>query len=139
MKYLMGNDTFFQRVEEELYPDVFSPPLQPVVTLMLDLIRQGQVPLSKTLVGALRDRRAQEMVSGWLLDPSGSGPEAGEAVQLIINLARKRVRSELLRARRELAGREGLEEDRSLILRRCAALQKELQSLPSRIREKAGL
>jgi DNA primase len=139
LKYLMGNDTFLQRVEEELYPDVFSPPLQPVVTLMLELIRQGRVPLSKTLVGALRDRRAQEMVSGWLLDPAGSGPEADEAVQLIINLARKRVRSELLRARRELAAREGLEEDRSLILRRCAALQKELQSLPSRIREKAGL
>ncbi|MDP8235579.1 MAG: DNA primase [Candidatus Erginobacter occultus] len=139
LKYLMGNDTFFRRVEEELYPDVFSPPLQPVVTLMLELIRQGQVPLSKTLVGALRDRRAQEMVSGWLLDSDGSGPEVGEAVQLIINLARKRVRSELLRARRELAAREGLEEDRALILRRCAALQKELQSLPSRIREKAGL
>ncbi len=139
LKYLMGDDTFFRRVEEELYPDVFSPPLQPVVTLMLELIRQGQVPLSRTLVGALRDRRAQEMVSGWLLDPAGSDPEAGEAVQLIINLSRKRVRSELLRARRELAGREGLEEDRALILRRCAALQKELQSLPSRIREKAGL
>lgn len=139
LKYLIENDKFFRSIEDELSPDVFSPPLRPIVILMIDLIRQGQVPISRTLVAGLRDRQAQEMVSGWLLEPAGSGAEADEAIQLLINLARKGLRSELTRSRRKLAGGEAQDGERSRVLRRCAALQKELQSLPSRIREKVGL
>lgn len=139
LKYLIENDKFLLSMEDELSPDVFSPPLRPIVILMLDLIRHNRVPISKTLLAGLQDRRAQELVSGWLLEPAGAKAEAGEAVQLLIDLARKRLRSELARSRRKLAGGEGEEEERSAVVRRCAALQKELQSLPSRIREKAGL
>lgn len=139
LKYLIEDDKFLGLMKEELTSAAFSPPLQPVVTLMLDLFREGQVPLSRTLVAALRDRPEQEMVSRWLLEPAESGPEISEAVELLINLARKRVRADQARSRRVLAEREASDEDRAAVLRRCADLQKELKSLPSRIREKAGL
>jgi DNA primase len=139
LKFLLEDDKFLKRIAGELSPTAFSPSLQPVVTLVLELFRQGQFPLSRSLVAALRDRKEQEMVSRWLLEPAGSGPEIAEAVELLVNLEKKRVRSELARARRDLAAREGTEEERSVVLRRCATLQKELKLLPSRIREKAGL
>ena len=139
LKYLVEDDKFLGRIEDELNPAAFSPTLQPVVTLILELFREGRVPLSRTLVTALRDGRTREMVSGWLLDPAGGSPELAEAVELLVDLEKKLVRSELARSRRILSAREGTEEETAGILRRCAALQKELRTLPSRIREKAGL
>ncbi len=139
LKYLVEDDRFLGRIEDELHPAAFSPTLQPVVSQILELFREGRVPLSRTLVAALRDGRARELVSGWLLESAGSGPEMAEAVDCLIYLEKKRIKAEQLRLRRELAAREGTEEEAAGVLRRCSALHKELQLLSSRIREKADL
>lgn len=139
LKYLVDDDKFLERIVGELSPVAFSPPLQPVVTQILELFREGRVPLSRTLVSALRDRQEQEMVTRILLEPSGPEIKLEEAAETLISLERKRIKAEQARSRRDLAAREGTEEERTSVLRRCSALQKELKLLPSRIREKAGI
>ena len=138
LKYLVEDDRFLGRIEDELHPAAFSPTLQPVVSLILELFREGRVPLSRTLVSSLRDGRARELVSGWLLETPGSGPRKDEAVDCLIYLEKKRIKAEQRRLRRELGARQGAEEEAE-IQRRCIALARELQLLPSRIREIAGL
>lgn len=139
LKFLVGDDKFLERIAGELSPDAFSPSLQPVVTQVLELFREGRVPLSRTLVPALRGRPEGEIASRMLLESFRPEMKLEEAVDTLIDLERKRIKAEQARARRDLAAREGTEEERSSVLRRCAALQKELKSLSSRIREKAGL
>ncbi len=139
LKFLIEDDNFLKRFAGMLSPAAFSPSLQPVVSLVLELFRQGQLPLSRTLVAALRNRKEQEMVSRWLLEPASGRPDLREAAELFADLEKKRIRAELARARRELAPGGGREEEKAEVLRRCAALQKELKTLPVRIREQAQL
>ncbi len=139
LKYLMENDTLLCCIKDELDPAAFSPPLQPIVALMLKLLGEGKPPLSRKLVSALRDREAQEMVSRWLLESSAAGPGISEAAELLINVQKKRIRAAIAGCRRALASRDGTEESKTALLRESTKLLRDLKELPSRIREKIGL
>jgi len=139
LKFLIEDDKFLDRMAGVITPAAFSPSLQPVVTLILELFRAGRVPLSRTLMAALRDRREQEMVARWLLEPARPEIKLEEAVDTLISLEKKRNKAEQARNRRLLGAREGTEAEKFAARRRCLALAGELRSMPSRIREQAGL
>lgn len=139
LKYIIENDTVFSLIKDELDPAAFSPPLRPVVGLMLDLLREGKTPLSRTLMAALRDRESQEMVSRWLLESHATVPRISEVADLLINIQGNRVKAKIVECRKAVAGHDAAGEESTAILRKSGALTRELKELPSRIREKLGV
>ncbi len=139
LKYLLEHDTVLSLIKDELDPAAFSPLLQPVVTLMLDLLREGKTPLSRTLTTALRDRESQEMVSRWLLEPHADESKMFEVAQLLINIQKKRLKAKIDECRQAVVRNEAAGEEETALLRKSRALTRELEELPARIREKMSV
>ncbi|MDP8215273.1 MAG: DNA primase [Candidatus Euphemobacter frigidus] len=139
LKYLMENDTVLSFVQDELDPEAFSPPLQPIVTLMLELFRQGKTPLSRTLVTVLQDKKSQELVSRWLMEPQSPAPQISEVADLLINIQKKRLRAKINECRKSV-GRRGIAgKEAAAFLGKSIELTRELKELPARIRMKIRL
>jgi len=139
LKYLLENDRVLSLIKDELDPEAFSPPLQPVVELMLTLIRKGESPGSQSLMTALREKESQEIVSRLLLEQSLDEIELAEAVEIIIDIQKKLLRARIAECRKTVARKDMAEEETDAIIRQSMRLSGELKAFPDRIRKKIEL
>ncbi len=83
LKIILEDDTFIDLIGDELDPADFSLPLRPIVRTMLDLSREGKVPLFQNLTTTLTEEETKARISRWLiepLDPPGSPQEVAETL-----------------------------------------------------------
>ena len=139
LKYLLENDRVLSLIKDELDPEAFSPPLQPIVGMMLNLIERGESSVSRSLMTALRDKESQEIVSRLLLEQYTDEIQLSEAAEIIIDIQKKRIRSKKDRCRKLVAGQDVAEDETVAILRESMALSGELKILSDRIRNKMEL
>ena len=139
LKYLLENDRVLSLIKDELDPEAFSPPLQPIVGMMLNLIERGESSVSRSLMSALRDKESQEIVSRLLLEQYTDEIQLSEAAEIIIDIQKKRIRAKKDRCRKLVAGQDVAEDETVAILRESMALSGELKILPDRIRKKMEL
>jgi DNA primase len=139
LKYLLENDRVLSLIKDELDPEAFSPPLQPIVGMMLNLIGRGESSVSRSLMTALRDKESQEIVSRLLLEQYTDEIQLSEAAEIIIDIQKKRIRAKKDRCWKLVAGKDVAEDETAALLRESMALSGELKILPDRIRQKMGL
>jgi len=139
LKYLLENDRVLRWIKDELDPEAFSPPLQPIVGMMLKLIGRGESSIARSLVTALRDKESQEIVSRLLIEQYTEEIQLSEVAEIIIDIQKKRIRAKKDSCRKLIAGQDAAEAKTAAIMKESMELSGELKILPDRIRKKLGL
>lgn len=139
LKYLLENDRVLSLIKDELDPEAFSPPLRPVVDLMLNLVRKGENPVSSSLMTGLRGNKSQEIVSRLLLEQYTDEIQLSEVFEIIIDIQEKRIRAKIAECKKAVVRKDVAEDETGAILIKSSALHRELNNFTDRIRKKIGL
>ncbi|MEA1927981.1 MAG: DNA primase, partial [Candidatus Auribacterota bacterium] len=139
LKYLLENDTVLSLIKDELDPEAFSPPLQPIIRLVLDLIREAKSPSPRAIINSLQEKESREIVSGLMLERDADEVKLQEAAELIIDIQKKYLHAKIHECRKLVSGQELAGEETAALLRKSMKLSGELKTLPDRIRKNIGL
>ena len=136
LKLLLENDKYLNLLIEELNPADFSPVLRPLAEKMVELSQNGRLPLVKTLPSALREEKAQSLLSRWMMQAPAEASGLREVIDLVIYIKRNINIRRSRQLQQQIAQAAGRGKEIASLQREFSELKLEMQGLPERLKEK---